>query len=132
MKAEEYLGLDVGKKRIGVARGSSVARLAEPLMTLPTKGALKELDTLIQKHHAAGLVVGLPRSLKGDETAQTGWVRDFTDTLKQKFALPIVFQDEALTSHQALAGGASKADVDAIAAAMILQDFLDGLEVASV
>ncbi len=130
MVAEEFLGIDVGEKRVGVARGSTAARLAEPLAVLPSQAAVMELKKLIREHKPAGLVIGLPRNLNGDETAQTALVRAWAQKLGQDIKLPFYFQDEALTTHEALARlpgkkPASKDELDALAAAVILQDFLD-------
>lgn len=119
---EEYLGVDVGAARVGVARGSIAARIAEPLMTLPAPKAIEELAKLAKDHQSAGIVVGLPRSLAGKETEQTGLVRDWVAKARQVIALPFYWQDEALTSR--LSEG-SKHDIDSAAAAIILQDFLD-------
>ncbi|HEX4775032.1 MAG TPA: Holliday junction resolvase RuvX, partial [Candidatus Saccharimonadales bacterium] len=79
---EEFLGVDVGSARVGVARGSSSARLAEPLKTVDAKMAVPELKTLAAGHQAAGIVVGLPRNLDGQDTAQTQFVRDWVGEAK--------------------------------------------------
>ena len=129
MQSEEFLGLDIGDKRIGVARGSSIARLAEPLVVLPASKAIGDLQKLIDQHKPAGIVVGLPRSLNGEETQQTAHVRAWVDHAKKTLKQTFYWQDEALTSHEALTKhGAQKANVDALAAAVILQDFLSGSE----
>jgi len=128
---QEFLGVDVGSARVGIARGSTAARLAEPIKTVPAAQALAELKKLIVQNTAAGLVVGLPRSLDGTETAQTAAVRDWAKAAKAELQLPFYWQDEALTSVSAqahpLAGNEAK-DLDAEAAAIILQDFLDTTE----
>jgi putative holliday junction resolvase len=124
----ELLGLDVGEKRTGIARASSAARLAEPLESLPTSEVFNRLSELKEQYNVDTLVVGLPRSLNGKDTAQTSWVREWVDKLKTKVELPIYFQDEALTSKQALSYKRdikSRVDEHALAAAVILQDFLD-------
>ena len=134
MLAEEFFGIDVGEKRVGVARGSTVARLAEPMMVLPANKAMAKLKELVLQRKPAGLVVGLPRSLNGTETAQTAKVRAWANELGQKLKLPVYFQDEALTTQTALGRQASakkptaKAELDALAATVILQDFLDTAE----
>ncbi len=128
MEPQQFLGLDVGTRRIGIARGGLPAKIAEPLLTLPSDKIFKELPGLIKEHSAAGIVVGLPRNLSGDDTAQTQWVRDWVRDAKTKIELPFYWQDEALTSKLAEAkqlGGDKKHDTDSLAAAIILQDFLD-------
>lgn len=127
-KVQEFLGVDVGSVRVGLARGNSAARLAEPLKTVPADKALDELKKLASENSAAGIVVGLPRGLDGSETAQTDFVRNWVNTVKPTIGLPFYWQDEALTSRQAEESKDSSAGTDAAAAAIILQDFLDGRE----
>jgi putative Holliday junction resolvase len=131
VEVEQLIGLDVGHKRIGVARASSVAKLAEPLTTIKAADGLEELQRIIKQETAGTIVVGLPRSLQGDDTAQTTWVRQWVDDAKKQIKLPFYWQDEALTSQIAEAERQvhkSPHDVDALAAAIILQDFLDAPE----
>ncbi len=131
MDSKQLLGLDVGLKRTGIARASDIARLAEPLMTVPTADILKTLKELIDEYNVGTIVVGLPRSLNGSDTTQTSWVRDWVKHIKGKIELPFYWQDEALTSRIAEAKKAvykQKHDIDSLAAAIILQDFLDAPE----
>lgn len=117
----EIIGLDVGAVHIGVARGNTVARLAQPLTTIKTSQATRQLAKLVNQHSAAALVIGLPRNLSGDETAQTAAVRAWVASIKPQFKLPIYWQDEALTSQLAK----SHPDEHAQAAAAILQDWFN-------
>lgn len=129
----DILALDVGAARIGVARASSVVRLAEPLTTITHN---EQVEAVIQKlcneHNVEVLVVGLPRGLEGQETAQTATIREFVDRLTAVVNIPIVFQDEAVTSQkaeqelQARNKPYEKGDVDALAATYILEDYLGG------
>jgi len=123
-QTEEFLGVDVGERRVGLARGSSLARLAEPLKTVPAEGAVEEIAALASLHGSSGVVVGLPRGLNGSETVQTQKVRRWVKTAQTAVKLPFYWQDEALTSLAA-ADMDSSAGSDAAAAAIILQDFLD-------
>ena len=128
MEAKEFIGLDVGQKHIGVARASSIAALAEPLTTIKTSEDLTQLEKMIRENSVHSVVVGLPRNLQGDDTAQTAWVRDWVARAKKHLVLPFYWQDEALTSKLAqMHKLSSKNPVDehAMAAAIILQDFLD-------
>jgi putative Holliday junction resolvase len=127
----DILALDVGSVRIGVARASAIVRLAEPLTTLRNDESVwDELWLLIDAHDAQTIVVGLPRGLDGQETAQTTVVRRFVDELAKRTDLQIALQDEALTSHKAETELANrnkpftKEAVDALAATYILEDFL--------
>jgi putative holliday junction resolvase len=127
----KYLGIDYGHKRIGIATADSEAKLATPLGAVGSH----ELADLIQREGPfEAVVVGLPRGLDGQETAQTLAVRRFTDdVLGRTHGVDPVFQDEAGTSGVAedrLAESGkpyTKADIDAEAAAIILQDYLDSL-----
>lgn len=131
MEIEQILGLDVGKKRTGVARASSAAKLAQPLGIIKTDEGFKELKKVVKENEAGTIVVGLPRNLQGDDTAQTAWVRDWVKRAQAEIDLPFYWQDEALTTKTAELKNLSRKnpiDVDAMAAAIILQDFLDGTE----
>jgi putative pre-16S rRNA nuclease len=128
------LALDVGAKRIGVAIAGADVRFARPLTTLEhAPDIFAKITTLVAEHNAVTLVVGLPRGLDGQATPQTQSVEAFVDELRGHIQLPIVWQDEALTSVKAEAELASrknkqnaynKADVDALAATYILEDFI--------
>jgi putative Holliday junction resolvase len=100
---KEYLSLDVGLKRTGIARGSGSARLAEPLFSVATTEILKTLKDLIEEYNVSAVVVGLPRNLHGNSTQQTNWVREWVDQIKKKISLPFYWQDEVLSSKIAAA-----------------------------
>lgn len=126
-----YLCLDVGTQRIGVALGDSIGRIAEPLTTIHVDGQeARHLAALIEAHEVTDLVIGLPRDQAGNETAQTSVVRHAA-TAWQTLGLPQHWQDESVTSILAeerlkhRKKGYTKADIDAEAAAIILQDFLE-------
>jgi putative Holliday junction resolvase len=130
VEIKEFIGLDVGQKHTGIARASSGARLAEPLMSVETARVLKTLEDLIKKQDIDSIVIGLPRNLSGNDTTQTQWVRDWVKRAKDRIDLPFFWQDEALTSKVAtsrelMKKQQAKADIDSLAAAIILQDFLD-------
>ena len=133
MEAKEILGLDVGFKRTGMARASNVARLAEPLMSIPTRDAIGSLQKYLTEHQVEAIAVGLPRNLAGEDTDQTRWVRDWINKAKKQISAPLYWQDEALTSREAAKDQRSKikdqrVDEHSLAAAIILQDFLDSAE----
>lgn len=127
--SQTIFALDIGERKIGLARANVIARIPEPLVTLPNDnefpGKLKEL---IGEHDVSEIVVGLPRNMSGEETAQTKYTREFVRGLK----LPqtVHFQDETLTSIQAAKILESKKDkygkedIDALAATLILEDYL--------
>jgi len=128
---QTLLSLDVGQKRIGVAKGNSFTRLASPLTTIENnQNTPQTLVQLIGEHNAAALVIGLPKGLKGQETPQTSFTRQFIKLLKQHVHIPIFTQDETLSSVRAEKElrerkiGYNKESVDALAATYILEDFL--------
>jgi len=125
------IALDVGAKRVGVASASLIARLPRPLTTLTQdENFFSELQKLIDSEEPAAIVVGLPRGLDGQHTAQTVASENFVDKLRQHTDLPVHFQDEALTSVkakdelEARRKPYQRGDVDALAATYILSDFL--------
>ena len=137
------LALDVGTKRIGYAYADTNVRIAIPRGMIPVNGnEMAEIAKQYRLEKAELLVCGLPRNSKGEETAQTEWVYNFIIALKEYFVkhkqeeLTVEFQDESLTSVRAeeiLGSGKhelnrkDRADgrVDAEAAAIILQDFIE-------
>ncbi len=129
--SSEILALDVGERRIGVASANPAARMATPLTTLTHEADIfEQIAALLADHSAMALVIGLPRGLDGQETAQTQRVRDFAAQLAAHVAVPLHWQDEALTSRkaedelQSRGKPFSKGDIDALAATYILEDFL--------
>lgn len=128
---QSVLALDVGEKRIGVAIASPEVKIAHPLVTLANdESFLPNLTKLIGEHKVTKMVVGMPRNLSGDDTAQTDYTKKFVESLKGKLDVPVYTTDEAGTSKQAretlekAKKPFEKADVDALAAAYILEDFL--------
>jgi len=129
--SKSILALDVGSVRIGVAIASLTARLPQPLCTLQhTEQIWDNIKATCEEQNVVAIVVGLPRNLNGDETAQTTEVRDFINMLKTHIKLPVYLQDEAGTSKQAeteLINRGKKFDkgmIDALAATYILDDYL--------
>jgi putative Holliday junction resolvase len=122
---KEFIGVDVGEARVGIARGSDAARIAEPLKTVDAQDAVAAIKATVGDLGASGIVVGLPRGLSGDETSQTTNVKAWVKTAQEHIKLPYYWQDEALTSKLAEQGTSHKAGTDAVAASIILQDFLD-------
>ena len=122
----EILALDVGIKRVGIARASMQARLAQPLKTVKTDEAIEQLREIIKENKVEMIIAGLPRNLSGEDTQQTRWVRDWVAGAKAELGVVFYWQDEALTSVKALSLKlkAKNKDVDAEAAAIILEDFL--------
>lgn len=131
MSSRTLVCLDVGEKRIGVAVADLSVRIAVPFVTIEVDGdEIKAIAEVVIKERADTIVVGYPRNQQGEPTAQTHFVENFAERLKDLGA-KIVFQDESLTSvlaEQQLAVHKrpyTKADIDAQAAAIILQDYLE-------
>ena len=137
------LGIDYGARRIGLALSDATATLASPwrLLQRPPSEAetlrimLEEIDGLAKADDGLeAVVVGWPRRLDGSPTHQTAIVETFARLLGTRIAVPVILQDERLSSHEAEARLAAresdwrkrKAKLDAAAAAIILQDYLDG------
>lgn len=134
--ARNVLGLDIGTVRIGVARINTVARIPEVLPTLANNEQfVQNVKGILTEYEISLIVVGLPRSMEGTETAQTQYVRNFCQTSLAELGVPYVFQDETLTSvvatEQLESTGTttSKGDVDARAAAIIVSDYIETHEV---
>jgi putative holliday junction resolvase len=131
------LGIDYGRVRIGVAVSDETRMIARPLCCLDYKKDFieklqKELKPLLPIDE---IIIGLPLDMRGKDSAMTEEVRKFADYLKQALRLPVVLWDERLTSAQAErqlrdAGMKRKERAefnDTLAAALILQSYLDSL-----
>lgn len=130
------LGLDIGTKTIGLALSNTRWSIANPLDTIQRTKFSRDLELLqayIQEHHVGGLVIGLPLHLDGSEGKKCQSVRQFARNLLKKFDIPILFQDERLTTMMAeetleksnLPPQKKKQHIDKIAASYILQIALD-------
>ena len=132
----KVIALDVGARRIGVARADSSVHIAVPHGYIIVDGdEMNEIARFARVYGSNLFVIGLPRNNQGMETAQTTYVRNFAKALKEYLPdAKIRFQDESLTSVEAerrlKASGRryDRGDIDAEAAAIILQDFLDELK----
>ena len=129
--AKTLVALDVGTKRIGVARADTGTKLAFPVGTIEVDGIETErLKQIVSEIEPDVLVIGYPRNQSGEPTEQTKIVEAFAGRLAS-LGVPIAYQDESLTSviaEERLAkqrNGYKKADVDAEAACIILQDYIE-------
>lgn len=129
------LGIDYGLKRIGLAISDPLHIIASPLKTITVHTAdqvMDELAVIISEQEVDQIILGLPIGMKGQETEQTGRIREFAETLKG-LNVPIDFQDERLSSvsakrsmmSQNIKTGHNKALIDQRAAAIMLQQYLD-------
>jgi putative Holliday junction resolvase len=135
------LGIDYGRKRIGLALSDPTGMLARPWKSLEVSGLDRQVTALAREVELlaaeldglAAIVLGFPRRLSGEPNEQTAAVQTLAARLAATTAIPIVLQDERLTSHEAdellsrreKDWRKRKALLDAAAAALILQDYLD-------
>jgi putative Holliday junction resolvase len=136
------LGIDYGTRRIGLALSDASATLASPWRVIhrPISEAetlsqlLTEIKTLIETDDGLeAVVIGWPRRLDGSPTHQTAGVEKLARALEGHLEIPVILQDERLSSHEAEARlstrhrdwRARKQKIDAAAAAVVLQDYLD-------
>ena len=136
------VGLDIGERRIGVAISDATATLARPVGVLARAGSDADAVRLVadeiarlasEEDGVTSVVVGLPRRLDGTANEMTPRVQAFAEQLRTASGLPVVLQDERLSSREAESRlavrekdwRARKKKLDAAAAAIILQDYLD-------
>ncbi len=130
-----WLALDVGRKRIGLARTDELGWV-HPAGVIERKGGTTDLERIrgeMEKHGAGGLVVGLPLNMDGTEGDAARSARRLADRLREYIECPVELWDERLTSFEAEqilqeAGYDSKKRrrlVDQMAAVLILKDFLE-------
>jgi putative holliday junction resolvase len=130
------LALDHGTRRIGVALSDELGMIARPLEFIeaePFATFLNRLRHLVSINNVELVVVGMPRNMDGSYGPAAMKVREFVGVLRTSLTVPIELWDERLTSVQAnqilsqaaIRGGKRKARVDAVAAAILLQSYLD-------
>jgi len=136
MDETRFLGIDLGRRRVGLALSDPGGLIATPVGTLTVTGvddALKQVLAAAAKYQPSGIVLGMPKSLSGGTSEIAEEVHKFARKLEAATGLPIYFEDERLSSQQAEsvlhAHGkkikGNKERIDRIAAAIILQSFLD-------
>lgn len=127
------LGIDYGRKKIGLAQGDTLTKLAIPLKVLKVASALEAVTKVVDLADELGvgtIVVGLSGKEMADET------QVFAATLKEKVSVPLVFVDENFTTQMAqqkalsagMKAGKRRSLEDAFAAALILQEYFDSLD----
>jgi putative Holliday junction resolvase len=130
------MGLDVGERRIGVAIADELGMIASPHSVVERRdGDLRQLHDLAQVNRVARIVIGLPVGMSGREGPQAATVREFAARLEKEIdpGIEIAFWDERLTTAVAeralrdrpARDRRTKGTVDAIAASVILQGYLD-------
>lgn len=129
-----YLGIDYGRKRTGVAICDEKERIASPLTVITgQRDLVSRITEIAEREQAGGIVVGLPLNMDGSEGKATKVVREFGARLAEAMGVQVLFHDERLSSFDAeqklieadLSRKKKKKRIDAVAAASILQSFLD-------
>jgi len=135
------LGVDVGRRRVGFAISDASGTLASPLTTVTVTGLNAVVDRIAERAAALtaeedgldAIVIGLPKRLNGDASEETAGVLEVIAAVRARIAMPVHHEDERLTSREAESRLAvrerdwrkRKEKIDAAAAAIMLQDFLD-------
>ena len=129
-----YLAIDYGDKRIGVAICDAAETIASPLAVIEgQRELLDKIADLVKSENVGAIVLGLPLNMDGSEGPQAQIIYRFAERLKAHLQIPVHFQDERLSSFSAedklasteLTRRKKRKRLDAIAAAEILQSFLD-------
>jgi putative Holliday junction resolvase len=131
-----YLGIDYGTARIGLAISDASAVIASPLKTVkaePAENAVKEISGICSEKKVDGIVIGLPLHMNGDEGASAEGARKLGTAIENATDLKVEYIDERLSTVSAdralsegnVRGKKRKEKVDSVAAAIILQNFLD-------
>ncbi len=134
--AQTILGFDFGEKRIGVAVGNTITSQAQALTTLHVESNVARLgaiEKLVAEWQPASFVVGQPEHADGKPHEVAHLAKKFGNRLREKFCLPVEYVNETLSSNEAssllaargVRGIAQKAEIDAVAAQVILQSYLD-------
>jgi len=134
----KLLAIDHGTKRMGIAGSDVLGMMAHPLECIPAEpfeDFLRRLKEILAEREAEQIVVGMPRNMDGSIGPQAKLVQDFVAVLKKSVTVPVVTWDERLSSAEAedrlrdagVNARDAKKKVDASAAAILLQDYMDSL-----
>jgi putative Holliday junction resolvase len=130
---QTLLGFDFGKQRIGIAVGQGVTGTATALRTVTSRNGKPDweaISALVDEWNPEALVVGLPLHADGSDSDMTTAARKFARQLEARYRLPVYTMDERLSSHAARQlqqddRRGAKAGIDAVAAMIILQNWLE-------
>lgn len=123
----KILGIDFGSVRVGLAVSNDDQTIAFPRAVIESSEEvfIPYIKSILEEDNISHVVIGLPLSFEGEDTKITGKVRVFAETIEEKFGLPIIFQNEVLSSKMAKQHITDRKLLDARAAALILQSYLD-------
>lgn len=130
------LALDLGDRRVGLALSDPTGLVASPHGLFERVGSRRDLEaveSIVREHEVVEVVVGWPRSMSGEAGERAKLAEAFAEKLRDRIGVPVVLWDERLTTVEAqralIAGGVRRERrrlvVDAVAAALILQGYLD-------
>ena len=123
-----WLGVDPGEARVGLAACDPEERIAVPLEVVPASAAFPAIRAIVQREGLSGIVLGLAVSMDGVEREQAALARKLGDRLERALELPVIYEDERLSSAAAERTRIDPRDRkprDDIAAALLLQQFID-------
>lgn len=134
--ARTILGFDFGMKNIGIAVGQELTGTANPLTAIKARDGIPDwgqVEKLLKEWQPDLLVVGLPLNMDGTEQEMTAAARRFGNRLHGRFGLHVEWQDERLTTYEALdqmgirskMDSRQRSDVDQLSAQLILQSWLN-------
>ena len=133
------IGLDYGTKTVGVALSDEAQIIAQPYLTIERKHANKlrqtyaRIEEIIEEQDVQKIILGLPKNMNNTEGERAACTREFMEGLTRRTGLPVVLVDERLTTVEAdrileetgIAKSSRKEHIDKMAAAIILQSYLD-------
>ena len=129
-----YMALDLGNRYIGIALSDALGMIARPVKVIKRTSRVNDYtiyNQLITENNVQAVIVGLPINMDGSEGKQANWVRDYMEAFSSTTDIPVHFWDERLTTEIASdivkenRKSPTHARVDAVAAAVILQSYLD-------
>jgi putative Holliday junction resolvase len=121
-----YMGIDYGTKRIGIALSDESNTFALPLKVLEnSKKIIDDLNEIICEHSVTHVVMGESKNFKGEDNKVMADIRTLKEKIENNLKLPVILEPEFLTSHQAAHFQGQHDMLDASAAALILQSYLD-------
>ncbi|EGL54313.1 MAG: Holliday junction resolvase RuvX [Pseudomonadota bacterium] len=134
--ARTLLGFDFGMKNIGIAVGQELTATANPLTAIKARDGIpdwSQIEKLLKEWQPDLLIVGLPLNMDGTEQEMTAAAKRFGNRLNGRFNIPVEWQDERLTTYEALdqmgirskMDSRQRSDVDQLSAQLILQSWLN-------
>lgn len=126
MNSKRILGIDFGTKKVGIAVSDKDSNFALPKVVLKNdKDLIKNIEKIIEENNISSIIIGESMNYKGEENPVMKSMKNFVNEIKKKSNLQIYFEPEFLTSSQVRNTQGESKMIDASAAALILQSFID-------